>query len=71
MPRLGDVVGFDTVQSVDTNQMMLARSAEAPGGDALVILAFKADGATELSVYLTRDPNPMPVPLPLEKLPRR
>jgi hypothetical protein len=67
----GDVVGFDTVQSVDTNQILLNRSASAPGGDAIVILALKGDGTTELSVYLTRDPNPMPIPQPLAKLPRR
>jgi hypothetical protein len=59
----GDVVGSDTVKSVQPHRIVLQRAKGADRGEALVILAVEADGHTRLSVYQKQDPNARPIPM--------
>jgi hypothetical protein len=56
--RPGDVVGWDTVISVERGCIKLERSAAAPTGAAEVVLRVHGEGRTRLRVYLLEDPTP-------------
>jgi len=56
--RPGDVVGWDTVVSVEPGCIKLERSAAAPTGAAEVVLRVDGEGRTRLRVYLLEDPTP-------------
>jgi hypothetical protein len=60
--RPGDVLGTDTVRSVEPGQVVLERSASAGTGETLVVLAVDGQGRTRFRVYFTKGPDRQPAP---------
>ena len=62
--RPGDVIGADTVKSVDAQRIVLVRgaTAERPGGEALVVINVDGQGRSRVRVYSAASPGTLPNP---------
>jgi hypothetical protein len=56
--KVGSVIGGDLVRSVQGRQIVLVRAdAGHPGGEAVVVATFGAEGRPRVRVFWTKDPK--------------